>query len=65
MKARKGVKQVSEKEKQIAESIEAAMSNLPDAKKEYLLGVAEGMAVMAERQKAGSQISNPPNDQGA
>lgn len=42
---------MSEKELRIANNFEKILSALPEEKKEYLLGVADGMAVMAERQK--------------
>lgn len=51
---------MSEKEKKIAKTLEEAISNLPEAKKEYLLGVAEGMSVMAERQKYADQDQPAP-----
>lgn len=42
---------MSEREKQIAEKLAAACEHLPDDKKEFLLGYAEGVAAMAERGK--------------
>lgn len=39
---------MSEREKQIIERISCIVSNLPDEKKERLLGVAEGMNIMKE-----------------
>jgi len=47
----KEVRLMSEKEFVFAETLKKALSTLPEEKKEYLLGVADGMAVMAERQK--------------
>ncbi len=38
---------VSEKEKKIAKALAEAAKALPDEKKEYLLGYAEGVAAMA------------------
>jgi hypothetical protein len=45
---------MSEKEKHIAEKLAAACEKLPDNKKEFLLGYAEGVAAMAEQQKGDS-----------
>lgn len=42
---------MSEKEKQIMEKLSDIVSGLPDAKKERLLGVAEGMSIMKEAQE--------------
>ena len=41
---------MSEKEKQIIERLSDIVSGLPYAKKERLLGVAEGMSIMKESQ---------------
>lgn len=41
---------MSEREKQMAESLAKACELLPDDKKEFLLGYAEGVAAMAARQ---------------
>ncbi len=41
---------MSEKEKQIAEKLAAACEALPDGKKEFLLGYAEGVAAMSQKQ---------------
>lgn len=43
---------MSEKEKKIIERPSDIVSGLPDAKKERLLGVAEGMNIMKESQEA-------------
>lgn len=40
---------MSEREKQIAENLVDAFTKLPDSKKEFLLGYAEGVAAMTER----------------
>lgn len=40
---------MSEKEKQIAEKIASACEQLPDSKREFLLGFAEGVAAMTEK----------------
>ena len=37
---------MSEREKQIAEKLAAACEQLPESKKEFLLGYAEGVAAM-------------------
>ena len=37
---------MSEKEKQISKTLEAVLPALPDEKKEYLLGFAEGIAAV-------------------
>lgn len=42
---------MSGKEKAIAKSLADAVNALPDNKKEYLIGFAEGVAAMAEKQK--------------
>lgn len=41
---------MSEREKQMAENLAKACELLPDDKKEFLLGYAEGVAAMAARQ---------------
>lgn len=46
---------MSEKEKKIMEKLSDIVSGLPDAKKERLLGVAEGMNIMKETQEADSE----------
>ena len=48
---------MSEKEKQIMERLSDIVSSLPDAKKERLLGVAEGMNIMKETQESGQKCS--------
>lgn len=45
---RKG-EDMSEKVKQAGEALMEAFNNLPDSKKEFLLGYAEGVAAMAEK----------------
>ena len=45
---------MSEKERHIAEKLADACEKLPDNKKEFLLGYAEGVAAMAEKQKEGA-----------
>ena len=40
---------MSEKEKQISKTLEAVIPTLPEEKKEYLLGFAEGVAAIAGR----------------
>ena len=41
---------MSEKEKAVAERLAEAMNALPEAKKEYLLGYADGVAGMQAKQ---------------
>ena len=43
---------MAEKEKQIAQALADAIAVLPEEKKEYFLGFAEGAAAMAEQVKA-------------
>lgn len=47
---------MAEKEKQIAQTIENALADLPEEKKQYFMGFAEGVAAMAEqaREKPGN-----------
>ena len=49
---------MSEKEKKIAGTLKRVLPNLPEAKKEYLLGFAEGMALATDR-KAGTSAETP------
>lgn len=42
---------MSEKEKQAAQSIAEAMKQLSEAKREYLIGFAEGVAAMSEARR--------------
>lgn len=50
---------MSEKEKKTVRVLKRAMEALPDRKKEYLIGYAEGVAAMAER--AAKKDSPHPN----
>lgn len=50
---------MSEKEKQIAETLSKAFDILPDDKKEFLIGYGEGVAAMAAIQSAQRQDENP------
>ena len=43
---------MSERERKIAENLVEAVTKLPDSKKEFLLGYAEGVAAMADKAKA-------------
>lgn len=45
---------MAEKEKQIAKTIEGALADLPEEKKQYFMGFAEGVAAMAEQTKGKS-----------
>lgn len=40
---------MAEKEKEIARTIESALADLPEEKKQYFIGFAEGVAAMAEQ----------------
>ena len=46
---------MSEKEKKIAEKLAAACEQLPEGKKEFLIGYAEGVAAMAAKQADAAQ----------
>lgn len=48
---------MSEKEKKILERLSRIVHELPDTKKERLLGVAEGMSIMKEAQESNSEKS--------
>ena len=48
----KEVNVVNENERRIAEYLAVALELLPDSKKEFLLGYAEGVAAMAARKEA-------------
>ena len=43
---------MSDRERKIAENLAEAVTRLPDSKREFLLGYAEGVAAMADRAKA-------------
>ena len=49
---------MSENERRIAESLALAFELLPDSKKEFLLGYAEGVAAMAARREADNGTGN-------
>lgn len=55
---------MSEKEKRIAEKLAAVCEQLPDGKKEFLMGYAEGVAAMAKpkRKKRGEKIQQQGPD---
>lgn len=50
---------MSDQDKDIARALAAAFAALPDHKKEYLIGYAEGVAAMAEKE----QPQLPPQEQ--
>ena len=50
---------MSEREKQIAETLSKAFDILPDDNKEFLIGYGEGVAAMAAIQSAQRQDENP------
>mgnify|MGYP001549635763 FL=1 len=49
---------MDEQEKKVSESLIRAVALLPEGKREYLMGYAEGVAAMAEaaREKAGGPV---------
>lgn len=49
---------MSSVEKKIIETIASAFQVLPDEKKEYLLGYAEGVAAMAEQKASAESVEN-------
>lgn len=49
---------MSEKEKQLAEKLATACEQLPDGKREFLLGFAEGVAAMTERKEAPDDVED-------
>ncbi len=51
---------MSEREKKIAEKLAAACEQLPDGKKEFLMGYAEGVAAMAASRQAGENPVRMP-----
>ena len=55
---------MSEKERNIAESLTRACELLPDGKKEYLIGYAEGVAAMAEKAKERTNGDQESRQQG-
>lgn len=54
---KQGGEPMSEKDKQIMETFGRVVPNLSEADKEKLLAFGEGVALMAERQRAGAQDS--------
>lgn len=46
---------MSSKEKEIVKSITEAVSTLPEEKREYILGYAEGVLAMADRARRNDQ----------
>ena len=51
---------MSEREKKIVESLAEAMNILPDGKKEFLMGYAEGVAAMAGHRAATPEDQSAP-----
>lgn len=47
-----GGEHMSDRERRIAENLVEAVTRLPDSKREFLLGYAEGVAAMADKTKA-------------
>ena len=54
---------MSEKEKKIANNLGKALEMLPDGKREFLIGYAEGVAAMASRQQAPAPKAEAPTDE--
>lgn len=52
---------MSEREKQIAKNLAKACELLPEGKKEFLAGYAEGVAAMAAKQEAEKQEDEASN----
>lgn len=50
---------MSEKERESVKSITDALKVLPDSKKEFLIGYAEGVAAMAEKQRQEEHTGTP------
>ena len=50
-KKTKGCERMSEKEKTICKNLEKALSSIPEAKKEYFLGFAEGVDAAKKKQE--------------
>jgi hypothetical protein len=50
---------MSEKEKTILENLSKTLSKATDSQKEYLLGLADGMAIMAENKKSSKRKAKP------
>ena len=50
---------MSERERNIAESLTRACELLPEGKKEYLIGYAEGVAAMADVTKTNGEKEAP------
>ena len=51
---------MSEREKQISRTLEAVIPNLPEEKKEYLLGFAEGIAAVAGLNRSAAEAEKQP-----
>lgn len=52
---------MSAKEKEIVRNITEAVSVLPDEKREYILGYADGVLAMADRAKPSESNGRPPD----
>lgn len=50
---------MSEKEKTILENLSKSLSKASESQKEYLLGLADGMALMAEGKKKSNRRAKP------
>ena len=49
---------MTEKEKQIVQTMADAIASLPEDKKQYFVGFAEGVAAMADQVKAKPETAN-------
>ena len=50
---------MSEKEKTILENLSKSLSKATDSQKEYLLGLADGMALMSDSKKKSNRKAKP------
>lgn len=55
---------MSDRERKIAENLAEAVAQLPDSKKEFLLGYAEGVAAMADKAKADQEAEDKAKKEG-
>lgn len=53
---------MSEREKKLADTIAKAVTQLPEGKREFLLGYAEGVAAMAAQQQEKEPEPETPAD---
>ena len=53
---------MSEREKQIAKKLADACEQLPEGKKEFLMGYAEGVAAMVRKTSRKEKDNEPPRE---